>query len=654
MRLISAVLCAVLAAAWAQAACGDPQLKTDHPWYPGELSCSSFERLFKTQAEIYKRATGKEPATDEEKALAAWYWRNLNYAHGEEGAADYWSQGFRKGGDCKTREYWTGLFAHGFGLCGTTHAQWTAEFDKLLGHCRSRVTGVAGHNSFEVYLTGGAYGEGSWALLDHDVSTVIFSPDGSRLLSIKEIMADLKTLKNPAFKPERQRGWRVAGLHDDDAAAYSEYKVAEYLAGYAGPPPAVQLRAGESLRRYLKPGLEVAPASVPADKNAGPTFVFWGMNYKAAGIPGPERSRTWVNQPDKMHGSKKGTGWVPGQVRFANAVYTYAPDFTSAKYKEGVVDESDAQITFEFYTPYVIACTPPNDKPWGIYDEGGKNGLVLRGKMACPVSVSTDQGKTWSATANAQDGLDLTDLVKGHQQYLIRFAAGAKTLAGTGLTIRTVCQCNTAIIPRLHDGENKITFLASGLGVLAAGPNKNQAAAHLVDGTFGSKTVTLELSTPRKEVPARLYAVGWVGSGAPPAPVKYQIEYSLDTGKTWQPVVKDWQVQRRPQEPGDFWSQSFCFGDVELVAPAAPDAGPTPVRVRFSNDGGKNYLKAEAYLAYRVAQPGPVQVTFSWTEAGAPKTASHDYPAEVGKEDTTWTLSTGQKVETLWVDYAAK
>ncbi len=73
--------------------------------------------------------------------------------------------------------------------------------DKLLGHARARVVGVAGHNSFEVYLTNGPYEAGKWALLDHDISSVIFSEDGSRLLSIPEIKADLAKLKNPAFKP---------------------------------------------------------------------------------------------------------------------------------------------------------------------------------------------------------------------------------------------------------------------------------------------------------------------------------------------------------------------------------------------------------------------------------------------------------------------
>ena len=124
----------------------DPQIKTDHPWYPGELAMSTFERLFATQAELYKRVVGKAPETDEEKALASWFWRNTHYWHGTEGHEDLWGKGFEAGGDLRTREYWTGLFAHGYGLCGTTHSQWTAEMEYLLGHGRGRGVGVQGHN----------------------------------------------------------------------------------------------------------------------------------------------------------------------------------------------------------------------------------------------------------------------------------------------------------------------------------------------------------------------------------------------------------------------------------------------------------------------------------------------------------------------------
>jgi hypothetical protein len=35
--------------ATARGGVGDPQIRTDRPWYPGEMACSTFERLFVTQ-----------------------------------------------------------------------------------------------------------------------------------------------------------------------------------------------------------------------------------------------------------------------------------------------------------------------------------------------------------------------------------------------------------------------------------------------------------------------------------------------------------------------------------------------------------------------------------------------------------------------------
>src|SRR5207248_3490336 len=185
--LLAVAAASLVFAGPAKAGVGDPQIGTDHPWYSGELTCSTFERLRATQAALYRRVVGKKPTTDEQKALASWLWRNTHYAHGEEGAADLWGKGFTRGMDLRTRNYWTGLFAHGFGLCGTTHSQWVAEMEALFGHNRGRGVGVDGHNAFEVYLTGGPYGAGKWVLLDHDLSTVIYNAEGTALLSIAEI-----------------------------------------------------------------------------------------------------------------------------------------------------------------------------------------------------------------------------------------------------------------------------------------------------------------------------------------------------------------------------------------------------------------------------------------------------------------------------------
>lgn len=633
------------------AASGDPQVKTEHPWYPGELAFSTFDRLFKTQAELYKRVTGKAVKSDEDKALASWYWRNLYVSHADDAKCDYFGTGFGKTDN--NREYWRGLFGYGFSLCFTTHAQYCGEMEKLLGHCRARAVGVPGHTSFEVFLTGGPYGAGKWVLLDHDTSTVIFSEDGSQLLSIREIDAQFDKFTNVAFKPERQRGWRAGGLHDKDPRAYDEFKNVSYEFGYYGPPPLVHLRAGETLRRYIKPGLD-----------DGKTFVFWGMNYMCKGandpepIPGPERSRSWVNQPEKMYQSKTGSKWIPGMARYGNAVYTYVPDFKSDSYKEGVVSEDEKQVTFEFQSPYVIGATPAvmeNETKTGklrVYEPGGKNGLVVSGKVTCPIKISMDRGKTWQDVPAASGGEphDLTDFAKGSHQYWLRFEAAPKDLADAGLIIRTVCQSAQTVIPRLKDGDNKITFEASGLAYVSAGPNAPQAEPHIVDGKLGTPSVTLELATPRREKAVRLYANGHVLSGNPPNDkVLYQIEYSTDGGKEWKPVTKDWKILRRGDEPKDFWSQSMVYGDMDLLDVDGP------VRVRFANTGNKNWMRVEAHLVYQIEKHGPTDVTFAWKEAGGePKKESHSFNAAAGTADDTWMLKTGEKTETIWVEYAAK
>ena len=632
----TSILLLLFVAAQVRADVGDPQLKTDHPWYPGELECSTWERLFATQAKTYTRVTGRDCSTDEDKALAAWLWRNTHYWHGEEGAENLWGQGFGKGLDTRGREYWTGLFAHGYGLCGTTHCQWVAEMEARFGHGRGRAVGANGHSAFEVFLKGDAYGAGQWVLLDHDLSTVVFDPTGRRLLGMKEIAPDWKKLTDRGLKPERQRGWLICGLHPADNASYSRNQVAEYLAGYAGPPPMVHLRCGETFRRYLNPGLD-----------DGKTFVFWGRNYNTGGIPGPERSHTWVNQPDAMFGSKSGAGYKPGQARFANAVFTYTPDFTG-DYKEAVVSEDDSQVTFEFQSPYIIGATPPNGKEWGIYDAGCRNGLVIRGKADCKVSLSVDRGQTWIDGGKLAEVADLTDSAKGHRQYWLKLHAGAKQLIGSGLTITTVCQANAAVMPRLKDGGSEVSFAASGRALVSAGPNLPQANAHVVAGKFDSPAVTLELRTPRGEPAAEVFAAAHVRSSSPPDPkVKYRIEYSSDGGKTWQSMVKDWNVNRQGDEPGDFWSHSFCWANAAIGSEPAVST----VRVRFRNDGGKAYARAEVHAAYRTPKADATAVTFAWTDDAGDHSANHTFAGKA--DERPWTIPTGKNVRTKWVEMKA-
>jgi hypothetical protein len=616
----------------ASAGIGDPQLKTDHDWYPGELAISDFDRLADTQAALWKKVTGKEVESDEDRVLASWFWRNIHFAHGEEGRADLFGQGFESSD--WTRDYWTGLFAHGFALCGTTHAQWTAEFQHLLGHARSRATGVTGHNSFEVFLTGGAYGEGRWALLDHDLSTVVFNGDGTRLISIDELASQLEEVRNADRHSPRQRGWRISGLHDGDLDVFTSVHTAEYLSGYAGPPPKVHLRHGESFRRYLSPGLE-----------DGKTHVFWGRNYRQ-GIPGPERSRTWVNQPEKMHRATATAPYRVGQFRFGNAVFTYRPEFAGGRYREAVVDESDEHVTFEFSSPYVIGATPPDDSDWGIYKDGCTNGLTVRSNGVLAMQLSTDRGRSWKPAA----GSDLTDLAKGHQQYWLRIQSSPADLAAAGLEITTVCQANPATMPRLRDGNNRITFAASGQAHLSAGPNLPQALAHLASGEIDASGATLKLQAPRGNPVTQIHAASHNISGNPPNPdTTYLIETSTDGGSTWQPLTHDWRITRRGQNPENFWSQSFTYGSA-----AIPDHRG-PVLVRFSNSApGRKFRRIEAHATYQVPQSSSARVTFAWTSSDRDdvKTSSHNYRSSV--EDGSWSFDAGPSPQTLWVEIAAE
>jgi len=123
--------------------------------------------------------------------------------------------------------------------------------------------------------------------------------------------------------------------------------------------------------------------------------------------------------------------------------------------------------------------------------------------------------------------------------------------------------------------------------------------------------------------------------------VRYHIEYSLDAGGIWLPLSPSRSIPRRGDEPGDFWSQSFSYGSSAIRA----EAGKS-ILIRFRNDGGKRYLRAEAHLVQATSQSDPVKVTYAWHDSTGERQGFHVFRAK-----GEWELQTSRQVRTRWVEF---
>ena len=199
------------------------------------------------------------------------------------------------------------------------------------------------------------------------------------LLSIAEVRDDLEAADRPqATSPSGSTAGSSAGCDPGDGQVVRRVRRRpSTCAGYAGPPPMVHLRRGETLRRYLEPGLD-----------DGKTFVFWGRNYNTGGIPGPERSQTWVEPAgaDVRLATGRRLPARPGPLRQRRL---HLPARLRHRRLPGGrrSTRTTDHVTFEFYTPYIIAATPAERPSRGAStSRAAATAWSLRGKADCPVS----------------------------------------------------------------------------------------------------------------------------------------------------------------------------------------------------------------------------------------------------------------------------
>ena len=77
----------------------------------------------------------------------------------------------------------------------------------------------------------------------------------------------------------------------------------------------------------------------------------------------------------------------------------------------------------------------------------------------------------------------------------------------------------------------------------------------------------------------------------------------------------------------------------------------TAVKVRFKNNGGKQYARAEMHLAYKLPAQDATKVTFAWTDSTGDRTAEHTFTGTAA--DKPWTVPTAKGAQTKWVEFAS-
>ncbi|MEX0704904.1 MAG: hypothetical protein WD069_22585 [Planctomycetales bacterium] len=666
-------LAVAIASAWSassvHAGIGDPTVRTDHPQYAGEGAFQEVEDCVKFATQGVE-STVESPQA---KAIALYLWI-LNHQYHLMTPRE-WSipgavpdNGKEGGFDNLVYDANRARFSYGYALCGTVHA-WNEVYWKALG-MNARRRGFPGHTNSEI-----AYG-GSWHAYDTDMAGLVFRKDGV-VAGYDDIIRDKLLPENVDNLPCYPFAWPAdfKGMTDGwkQIAAGGEWYTM-YNSGYEGMPGIVHLRSGETFTRYFD-----------RDHFGGPSKRrFW---HNKAG--GPARDWTFVNSDTPRHEGSQHNG--RGNASYCNGEFVYEPDLTSPKYREGTAAQTDnvairsasprlhsadgvtASVTFQHFSPYVIAGDPADDA--NPMSQPATDGLVVEGQAVgdVEIAVSNDQGQTWhdAGTLRGEFRKDLTEQTKGRYGWQVQF----KLPRGAGLDavkFTTTTQVSQSIYPRLKANGSQVTYRAANRAVVAVDPNfglpqsaltngeppasaggdlrapsvvagtsdnvqyfgrspKSDQAFRTTNNKPGQVTFRVESPAPLKEVRA---AFRYKVRVPPPENCDFHLDVSTDGGKTWQ------EFARADVAKDNDYSSGWAYGRADASAANAKSA---LVRATFYQDGYQTGLfDAEVYGIHETPAPQAAKLTYAWKEGGQVKTHVEAIPA--GAKEKTFTVPTGAKI----------
>ena len=732
----------------AMAGVGNPQIRTDHPLYPGELAYSTPERF--AQA-VVNTDWGLGLGTSErDQALKLWLWRITHTIH------DYsprtWTPvhtvNQRLHGTHERRhptrpdpkvdwhaaddidhDAWRWQFSYGYALCGTLHrtvGPQIAAIGRELGKdWRSRVVSIPGDANHELY-----YG-GKWRAFDVNALTLFFSTNDAAtadLLGFGDILGPKGGPKGlgyvdnaPTFNGKILPKWTWSGVTAEtghladydwamaflsnpafywDGDEVGRHKTRDgsaplsYNGGYNACPIVYALRPGESFTRWFDGNDAMVELGL-----AKP--IWWGANLPG----GPGKLRWWSHYMRDLPAYSSDSyplvfatdsQWNNtyskhnrGQATHGNGLYRWQPNLTAADWREGaaritgpvqsrkespkLTADGPASVTLAFFSPYVIAGVPVDDRDPAL--SGATYGAILHANAVGDVTaaVSVDNGMTFmriGTLSEACNRLDFTDRVKGRNQYLLRLTL-AKGKGLDSLDLQTVVTTCRAVYPKLKSGQTTVTYEADGLVAFDATPDLARKATATAAACFekvenltwtGYENGSLRAWDLPKGAGACVYKVtapagrtlATVSAAASVIwPVPSQRGCWAELAVAPSPDGPWRTVGRIDAEAGDQVntnesSANWVSGTADVTADKVSTAY---VRLRLSaadKNGGVRYLRL--YGTTPVSNAQPMTVAYHWTSDD--KAAAHVETIPAGAASHRYTIQTGSDVKNGKVVFA--
>ena len=469
-----------------------------------------------------------------------------------------------------------------------------------------------GHVAGEVLV------DNKWIYLDYDARAIFRRDDGS-LCSMDDAKKDPALWKSssPLFFP----GDKPSSVRLKYEKTNVTYRHGVYTSGHTMD---YVLRRGETLIRWWKP-------------QGGRWRHFPALNTNAHLLGIIER---------EPRGPKcKHAGWT--LHTHANGLFAYKPNLTSksSDFDDGVYDSKNVQpgasgltlkepgegfAIFEVRSPYIIV---PVVGKTDTTDDDRDASIVKLDSSGATLSISLDNGLTWSDLAYSGAPLDLTPQVSGAYGYLLRvnLKGEPEKAVVRSLQLDTWVLVHPASLPSLRKGKNAMEYRTGDhhglqtrvMEIRSFASDKQDFLKYMHEApqNFDPARKLTRVVGPfvAKVQPPPNTSIAWFSAGGNFN--THQQKQAADTRNTMAYAAnepRDYKQFYKAAVPTnqDHWHYN---ADVEVKLPEPAKT----VYLQYVGDPGVNNIRVYAHcLDNTKYAPAPILIKHAWTENGQAKSQS--------------------------------